>query len=95
MEHKISPLYIYITITRSDNEEVEEDYSSNEKTKRNQQWEEQHATIKLLNIVETIQVIERFTWVKSGVVMKEAFKDQKSLLASTPWKKVNPYELNE
>jgi hypothetical protein len=27
--------------------------------------------------------------------MKEAFKDQKSLLASTPWKKVNPYELNE
>jgi hypothetical protein len=61
MEHKISPLYIYITITRSDNEEVEEDYSSNEKTKRNQQWEEQHATIKLLNIVETIQVIERFT----------------------------------
>jgi hypothetical protein len=37
MEHKISPLHIYITLTRSDNEEVEEDYTSNEKTIRNQQ----------------------------------------------------------
>ncbi len=36
MEHKISPLDIYITLTRSDNEEVEEDYTSNEKTIRNQ-----------------------------------------------------------
>ncbi len=54
MEHKISLLDIYITITRKDNEEVEEDYNSNEKIKRNQQWEEQHATIKLVNIVETI-----------------------------------------
>jgi hypothetical protein len=37
MEHKISLLDIYITITRKDNEEVEEDYNSNEKIKRNQQ----------------------------------------------------------
>ncbi len=33
MEHNINPLDIYITLTINDNEEVEEDYNSNEKKK--------------------------------------------------------------
>jgi hypothetical protein len=34
--------------------------------------------------------LEGYAWIKSGVVVKEAFKDWKTFLDSTPQEKVDP-----
>jgi hypothetical protein len=55
MEHRTRPLNTYITPTRSDNEEGEEDYNLDDEAKGNQQWEEHFVAIELLIIVGIVQ----------------------------------------
>jgi hypothetical protein len=38
--------------------------------------------------------LERSTWIKSGAIVKEVFKDWNALLASTPQEKIDPFESN-
>jgi len=49
---------------------------------------------KLKVFVFKTKCLERSTWIKNGVVMKEGFKNWKALLASTPQEKGRSFLVN-
>ncbi len=42
--------------------------------------------IKLKTSISKTKCLERFAWIKTNAIVKEAFKNWKALLASTPQK---------